>query len=54
MIGADIIHLRPGVFQLEQGRGEWDTDEAEAVLLEFGRIPAECTANQFGGEDQVS
>jgi hypothetical protein len=45
MKGSNIIRLSPGVYQLEEGCFEWDTDEANTALISVGGIHTELRAN---------
>lgn len=53
MKGSDIICLRPGVFQLEEGCCEWDTDETNTALMSYGGIHTELKRKAFEEEDHI-
>jgi len=50
---SDTIHLRPGVSQLEEGCCEWNPNEANKLLILYGKIHIEPQPKTFGGKDHI-
>ena len=43
---SDLVPLKEGVFQLEEGHGEWNPDQCEAVVTAFADSEAKLDLNK--------
>ena len=50
---SDLIALKEGVFQLEEGHWKWNTDRCEAVVLVFAGCEAKLDPNEFKDDQEV-
>lgn len=50
---SDLILLKEGVFQLEEGHGQWYPDQCEAVVIQFAGPETELSAKRFEDDDEV-
>ena len=48
---SDLISLVEGVFQLEEGYGQWNPSLCEAVVIQFAGSEIELTARFEDHED---
>lgn len=50
---SDLILLKEGVFQLEEGHGKWSTDQCEAAVIAFAGFEAKLDFTEFGDDQEV-
>ncbi len=50
---SDLVPLMEGVFQLEEGHGEWNADQCEAVVIAFAGSEAKLDLNKFEKDQEV-
>ena len=50
---SDLIPLEKGVFQLEEGHGQWDPKLCEAVVIQLAGSATELAAKRFEDNEEV-
>ena len=50
---SDLVPLKEGVFQLEEGNGQWKPDQCETAVILFAGTETELTLQKFKDDDEV-
>lgn len=50
---SDLIFLEEGVFQLEDGHGQWQPEQCEAVVIDFAGSETELAAKRFEDDEEI-
>ncbi len=50
---SDLTRLEEGVFQLEEGHGQWQPGRCEAVVIGFAGSETELAAKRFEDDEEV-
>ena len=50
---SDLVPLKKGVYQLEEGHEKWNADQCEAVVIAFAGFEAKLDLNNFEKDQEV-
>lgn len=50
---SDLVLLREGVFQLEEGHGQWNPTQCETAVILLAGSETELAAKRFEDDEEV-
>lgn len=50
---SNLVLLQEGVFQLEEGHGQWNPDQCETVVILLAGSETELAAKRFEDDEDV-